>query len=60
MDHQCIFIIEPSWKGKVKKYGFDEKLINLSEKTSTEETEKSDEFWSEFISNQLLEYRFRI
>jgi MGT family glycosyltransferase len=57
MGHQCVFVIESSWKGKLAKYGFREKLIDLSENIPSTEPEKSDQFWSEFISNQLLEFR---
>jgi MGT family glycosyltransferase len=57
MGHQCIFVVESSWKGKLTKYGFIEKLVDLSEQISSTESQKSDEFWSEFITNSLLEFR---
>ena len=41
---------------KLTKYGFIEKYVDLSESTDCTETEKSDEFWPEKISNQLSEF----
>ena len=41
---------------KLTKYGFIEKYVDLSESTDCTETEKSDEFWREKISNQLSEF----
>jgi UDP:flavonoid glycosyltransferase YjiC (YdhE family) len=57
MGHHCVFVIESSWKGKLIKYGFVEKYVDLSESLSSTEIQKSDQFWSQFISNQLSEFR---
>ncbi len=32
MGHQWVFVIESSWKGKLLKYSFIEKIMDISEK----------------------------
>jgi hypothetical protein len=57
MAHKCIFIIESSWKGKLLTYDFIERIVDVSEKSSFNESEEVDEYWDKVTPNLVIEFR---
>ena len=48
--HRCVFLTDPGFAGVFEGYGFEERIINLSEPMSAEEMAK---YWSNFIDGHI-------
>lgn len=50
LGHQCVFLTDPGFSGVFKEYGFEERIVNLSEPMDPEEMAK---YWSDFINGHI-------
>ena len=50
LGHRCVFLTDPGFSGVFKEYGFEERIVNLSEPMDPEEMAK---YWSDFINGHI-------
>lgn len=50
LGHRCVFLTDPGFAGVFAEYGFEERIVNLSEPMSPEEMAK---YWSTFIDGHI-------
>ncbi|MGH6719593.1 MAG: nucleotide disphospho-sugar-binding domain-containing protein [Alphaproteobacteria bacterium] len=54
LGHGCVFVADSGFKGMFAAYGFEERLIHMSEPMSAEQTAR---YWQDFITAQLPAFR---
>ena len=50
MGHRCVFLTDPGFAGVFADYGFEERIVNLSEPMDPEEMAR---YWSDFINGHI-------
>ncbi|MGB0098982.1 MAG: nucleotide disphospho-sugar-binding domain-containing protein [Nocardioides sp.] len=55
--HRVVFASESSWEGKLKPFGFEERLVDLAEPDPDAEGEDAGQFWTDFIAETAPEFR---
>ena len=50
MGHRCVFLTDPGFSGVFSNYGFEERIVNLSEPMEPEEMAR---YWSDFINGHI-------
>ena len=50
LGHRCVFLTDPGFSGVFAGYGFEERIVNLSEPMEPEEMAK---YWSDFINGHI-------
>ncbi len=53
MGHRCVFLTDPGFAGVFADYGFEERIVNLSEPMDPEEMAR---YWSDFINGHILNF----
>jgi MGT family glycosyltransferase len=55
--HRVMFAAESSWKGRLEPFGFEERLVDLSEPAPSGDGQDPGVFWTEFIRDTSPEFR---
>jgi MGT family glycosyltransferase len=55
--HRVVFAAESSWKGRLEPFGFEERLVDLSEPAPSGDDQDPGVFWTEFIRDTAPEVR---
>ena len=50
LGHRCVFLTDPGFSGVFSDYGFEERIVNLSEPMDPEEMAR---YWSDFINGHI-------
>ncbi len=50
LGHRCVFLTDPGFSGVFVDYGFEERIVNLSEPMEAEEMAR---YWSDFINGHI-------
>lgn len=55
--HRVVFASETSWRGELKRFGFEEALVDLAEPEPDAGDEDAGKFWTDFIAETAPEFR---
>jgi MGT family glycosyltransferase len=55
--HRVVIVLDPTWKGKLASFGFEECIIDIANPADKDAETKPGEFWANYVRDALPKFR---